>query len=255
MQTIAFLGIAVGFLGSPQGDPFVHEPTSSYETKMYHGFTVRISRAARVKAHELYTALGLLKTKLKEITEIVPPEPLSVLKKIPIWVEWNNPNVACCCYHPDKRWLEQNGYNVDKENSVEMGNPVNFVKWTTEDQPMMVLHELAHGYHDIVFGYDDKYIESCYRNAMTHGLYQSVPFHRGQQKSQAYATKNAMEYFAELTEAYFGKNDWYPFTREELKEYDPKGFEMMQRIWGEPLKRASQSTGAYLDGGQSSVVR
>ena len=36
----------------------------------------------------------------------------------------------------------------------------------------------------------------------------------------------------ELTEAYFGKNDYYPFTRDELEEFDPKGFELMQEAWG-----------------------
>lgn len=251
---MVLLGIAAGAVGFTPADNFVHEPTSTYETKICYGFTVRISRAARAKAHELYIALGLLKTKLKEITEIVPPEPLSILQKIPIWVEWNNPDFPCCCYHPDRKWLEQNGYNVDKENSVEICNPTNFVKWVTEDQPMMILHELAHGYHDIVLGYEDKYIESCYRNAMTHDLYRSVLYHRGQ-KLQAYAAKNSIEYFAELTEAYFGKNDYYPFTRDELKEYDPKGYEMMQRIWGEPKKPAPKSPERASKGGELSKVR
>lgn len=42
---------------------------------------------------------------------------------------------------------------------------------------------------------------------------------------------NEKEYFAELTEAYFGKNDFYPFTRAELKTHDPKGYRMIEAVW------------------------
>jgi len=38
---------------------------------------------------------------------------------------------------------------------------------------------------------------------------------------RAYAMNDAKEYFAEETEAFFGRNDFYPFTREELKKHDP----------------------------------
>ncbi len=40
------------------------------------------------------------------------------------------------------------------------------------------------------------------------------------------------EYFSELTEAYFGKNDFFPFTRDELKQHDPAGFALMEEAWG-----------------------
>ena len=40
-----------------------------------------------------------------------------------------------------------------------------------------------------------------------------------------------MEYFSELTESYFGINDFYPFVKEELKKYDPIGYECVEKIW------------------------
>ena len=40
------------------------------------------------------------------------------------------------------------------------------------------------------------------------------------------------EYFAELTEAFFVRNDFFPFTREELAKHDPEAFAALQKVWG-----------------------
>jgi dipeptidyl-peptidase-4 len=40
-----------------------------------------------------------------------------------------------------------------------------------------------------------------------------------------------MEYFAEATEAYFGKNDFFPFNREELKAHDPLMHDLVGKLW------------------------
>ncbi len=222
--------LAVAFLFLSQGnDPYV--------TKTLHGFTLRIHREALAATDELTPALELLGEKLEEITQIVPEPALTHLKKIPIWIERNNPDFPCACYHPSRDWLSQHGYDVRKEDGVEIANPKNFVTWTINDQPMMVLHELAHGYHDIVFGYDDPYIRAVYQHAKVNGLYDRVRYHRGGER-EAYAKTNPMEYFAELTEAYFGYNDFYPFDAEDLKKHDPKGYEMCRRLWGEPKARS-----------------
>lgn len=47
-----------------------------------------------------------------------------------------------------------------------------------------------------------------------------------------YALNNSQEYFAETSEAYFGTNDFFPFVRAELKEHDPRGFGLMEKVWG-----------------------
>jgi len=47
-----------------------------------------------------------------------------------------------------------------------------------------------------------------------------------------YGLTNPMEYFAEGTEAYFYRNDFYPFVRAELKEFDPKLHDLLVEIWG-----------------------
>ncbi len=50
---------------------------------------------------------------------------------------------------------------------------------------------------------------------------------------QAEAYKNSRSYFIELSEAYWGENDFYPFDYAELERHDPEGFELLQKIYGE----------------------
>ena len=49
---------------------------------------------------------------------------------------------------------------------------------------------------------------------------------------KAYALTNPMEYFAETTEALFTRNDFFPFTKEELEKHDPEMFELLNKVWG-----------------------
>jgi len=42
------------------------------------------------------------------------------------------------------------------------------------------------------------------------------------------------EYFAESTEAYFARNDFFPFTREELRQHDLVMHDLLERLWNLP---------------------
>jgi hypothetical protein len=48
---------------------------------------------------------------------------------------------------------------------------------------------------------------------------------------QANAIRNAMEYFANSTTAYFLRNDDWPEDRDALAQTDPAGFQMVRHIW------------------------
>jgi hypothetical protein len=43
---------------------------------------------------------------------------------------------------------------------------------------------------------------------------------------------NQMEYFAEVTEAYFDRNDMEPFDLAELKAKDPGVVPVLAKLWG-----------------------
>jgi hypothetical protein len=47
-----------------------------------------------------------------------------------------------------------------------------------------------------------------------------------------HALTDQKEFFAEMTEAYFGLNDFFPFNRAELMTAEPEIFELLQAIWG-----------------------
>lgn len=209
---------------------FVHSPFSDYRSMTLHGFSVYVSPAAKKNWPNTEPALKLLNQKLALIVRAVPKKSLENLRKIKFFVEDNNPRFPCACYHVSKDWLVENGHIPEKENSVEISNPANFISWSKE-QPWMVLHELAHGYHWTKFTYDEPKIVAALESAKSKGIYDAVKRYNGKVERH-YALTNAQEYFAECTEAYFGKNDFFPFNRKELKAVDPVGFAAVEWAWG-----------------------
>src|SRR5258707_13868882 len=85
----------------------------------------------------------------------------------------------------------------------------------TKRMPVFVLHELAHGYHDQVLGFGNAEVKAAYDHAMAAKLYDKVArshVEDGKPNTieRAYAATNDREYFAETTEAFFGRNDFFP---------------------------------------------
>lgn len=80
-------------------------------------------------------------------------------------------------------------------------------------------------------------IEDVYNKVMAEGKYQSVQDQHGNY-AKHYGATNAHEYFAETTVAFFfhneHKNGRYPFNYDDLKEYDPDGFELMKKAYDIP---------------------
>ena len=222
--------------GKPEGPdepPKVeYEPMSSYTTRTVRGWTVYVNHRLLEDQKELGDqALQLLDVKLYDVTRAVPQPALDKLRQIPVWMESADPRHPCMCYHPSREWLNQHAFNPEKAGSVEIANAATFLKWTHE-QPSMVLHELAHGYHHrFLGGYDNPEIAAAYRAAMEAKQYDSV-LHWDGKTVRAYAANNPQEYFAELTEAWFGANDFYPFVRAEVVEHDPEGAKLLKKLWG-----------------------
>jgi hypothetical protein len=208
--------------------PFV--PTEAYETREVQGWTLHVNKALlAAQKDQGDSALVLLDRMLKEISETVPPGALVRLRAIPIWLGVNDGHAPCAEYHPSRDWLVKNGYNPDKARCVEIGNAERFVAWST-DQPAMVLHELAHGYHDRVLGFSHKGIAQEFRRARASGRYDSVRHVRGHNEKH-YALTDEHEFFAELSECYFAKNDFEPFTKAEFEQFDPESARLIASLW------------------------
>ena len=106
----------------------------------------------------------------------------------------------------------------------------------TKRMPNFALHELAHAYHDRVLpkGFGNVEIKAAFEHAKEKGLYEKVERRFGDGRSakeRSYAITNPMEYFAECTEGYFSRNDYFPFTRKELEKHDPKMFSLLATLW------------------------
>ena len=202
-------------------------PLNEFKVMTFAGFTVNVNPDL-VGNDVTNRALDLLSADLTKITKLLAPVQVSRLRKVPIWIQYKLDNSGMW-YHESKGWLVENGYPAELEKSVEISDISGFVD-RHDDEPMALLHEFAHAYHDLYLSAIRDKIKAAYNNAIKSGKYDKVQ-RSGSGVQRAYALTNEIEYFAELTEAYFGRNDYYPFTRDELEEFDPKGFELMQKAW------------------------
>jgi hypothetical protein len=207
------------------------DPTDRYESRTVQGWAVLINPEVLKHPDEAKATLAELDAQLKKITAVVPAKPLAELKKVRIWVEWEAKPNGAAEFHPSLGWLNDHGYNPDKARAVEINNARNMVKWSRQTQPWMVMHELAHSYHFRVLGERYEPLLAAYKQAKERKLYDAVEKVGRKEKVKAYAMTDPAEYFAELTEAYFGKNDFFPFTRDELETHDPVGLALMRTAW------------------------
>lgn len=244
--TVLAAGVLLCAFRLPAGEPptnaspakSVFDPTSAYREQDIEGWRVLVNEKLLVETNLCEQTLKLLAAQLYQIVRVVPAEPLAKLRRIPIWVERSSAQFPCMCYHESRDWLSTHGVNPDKTGAVELANPGTFLAWTRE-QPWMVLHELAHGYHQRFLGPDHAGIRRCFEQAVAGKTYESV-FRINGKKDRHYALNNEKEYFAESTEAFFGTNDFYPFTRAELKEHDPEMFKLLCEVWEVNRKPSSE---------------
>ncbi len=217
-------------------------PTSDYEQIEVEGWKVFVKKRLRESRADIGDkALRIMRIQLAQLTTLVPDEQLADLKKVPIWLD-DRPDGAAQ-YHPQRNWLVEHGYNPDKVKSVDVSQAERFVKFVF-DQPYVMLHELAHAYHDRELSFDDPRVIDAYNNAVEKKKYEEVLKIQGN-RGRHYALTNHKEYFAESTEAYFGTNDFYPFVRAELKEHDPGMYALLDEIWrGIPRKVAKAADDA-----------
>lgn len=204
-------------------------PTNAYHRLEIHGWPVLVNPSLDDHPALKKDTIDLLTDQLYRIGRKVPQPALDRIRQIEIWVELEMPKTACMCYHVSRDWLIPNGYNPDKEGAVEVGNARAFLEWT-KGQPWMVLHELSHGFHDKVYGYDDPAIIAAWRNKVDQGDYKRV-LHISGDTRRHYGLTNQMEYFAEATESYFGCNDFHPFVKGELAQVDPIGLQLIESTW------------------------
>ncbi|MEO2014558.1 MAG: metallopeptidase [Fuerstiella sp.] len=206
--------------------------------KDIEGWTVHVDPQMLEGRHaqEGARALQMLGNHLQRIAILLPEDRLKKMRKLEIWIEHDHAiNVEPGPYHPGDGWLTARGYDARLAKKVHVTRAASLLeRHHMIKHPAVILHELVHSYHDQILGFDEPRIKAAYEHAMEADIYEEVLDYTGK-KVKAYAATDHKEYFAEGTEAYFYRNDFYPFVRAELKIHDPVLHALLEDIWG-PLK-------------------
>ena len=213
----------------PKPEPIRFHPV----VREIEGWTVHVEPALLEGEHaeEGAKALTMLANHLQRIAILVPPEPLAKMRKVEIWIEREHPTLHAMQYHPSRGWLIANGHDPRLARKVHVTRAAELLSRSQMlKHPAVVLHELAHAYHDQILSFDHPEIIATYEKAKAAGNYESVLAHTGKTVKH-YGLTTRQEYFAEGTEAFFYRNDFYPFVRAELKEHDPALHDLLEKLW------------------------
>ena len=113
-----------------------------------------------------------------------------------------------------------------------------YIEWRV-CQPLVLFHEFVHSFHCFI-GRDRGDIKRAYSMAMERGLYDSVQHIAGRHPvtgkeivvwRRGYAASNCYEYFAQMSEAYFGQCNYYPFNRQQLLRHDENAYRLCLKLW------------------------
>lgn len=218
-------------------------PTAHTERDV-EGWTVHVDDRLlnEPDAHDAAGALRLLGDRLHEIALILPPDKVARLRQVPIWLDATHGSLTSMQYHPSAGWLQSHGFSTDLEKCVHIPDAARFASARHHhQQPWAVLHELAHAYHDQVLDFERADVKAAWERFRDGGRYEKV-LHIDGHETRHYALTNQKEFFAEMTEAYFGLNDFFPFHRADLKRAEPEVYELLKSIWGEvPRERREES--------------
>ncbi|MFO1040524.1 MAG: sialate O-acetylesterase [Planctomycetaceae bacterium] len=176
-------------------------------------------------------ALKFLEAKLFEIKAVVPAERLKELQEFTIVLDLNCGNLGAMQYHPDGGWLKAHGFPVDLAKCVHLPRAADVAsRRNINEQPWVILHELAHAFHDQKLDFEEPRILAAYQKFKQSGHGDAALLYNGK-RVKHYGLTDQKEFFAEMTESYFGVNDFFPFNRAELQEAEPELFQLLKEIW------------------------
>lgn len=234
---LLILGVlTISLFAAPEGNSDKPEPPkpTSHSVRHIEGWTVRVDDRLLAAPHEELgkRALRFLESKLMDIEGAVAEDRLAQLKAVTIVLDLSHGKLRAMQYHPSAGWLKNNGYSTDLARCVHIPRAEGLVSpQLNNKQPWVVLHELAHAYHDQVLGFEDSEIKAAWQRIVDGRRYESV-LHISGRMTKHYALTDQKEFFAEMSESFFGMNDFFPFNRAELRQEEPALYELLCNIWG-----------------------
>jgi hypothetical protein len=243
-RAVLLLAAALGLPVSPASAADKPEPTkpTAHEDRVMEGWTVHVDkRLLEGPDAELGAgALKLLGARLADIARLMAPDRLAKLREAPIWLDRTHGKLTSMQYHPSAGWLRDNGYATELAKCVHIPDAAGFVSpHHQQRQPWSPLHELAHAYHDRVLGFEEPRIKAAWKQAVESRRYDKVLLINGRE-TRHYALTDQKEFFAEMTESFFGMNDFFPYNRAELLRENPEVHALLTEIWGPVPDPASE---------------
>lgn len=211
-----------------------HPKPTNHVQRTICGWTVRVDDRLLATNNGALgeRALKLLEARLVVIAAVMAEKPLARLRQVPIQIDLTHGELDSMTYHPSLVGLRDGGYDTNLAKCVHVPDAAYFASpFEAFRQPMVILHELAHAYHDQVLGIDEPRIRAAWKKFKDSKQYESVLMNIGEVREH-YGLVNHEEFFAEMTEAYFGENDFFPFVAGELERAEPEIFALMREVWG-----------------------
>lgn len=214
-------------------------PTISYEVFSISGIDVLISPKITKDKKLKKRTIDRLTRQIDSAHRLLPKLRIAELKPLRIWVELNSRQSGYAEYHAYKNWLQEHHKNPDKFKGIEITNISNYLKWSSGDPLIssVLVHEIAHAYFHSLTEQQRKDVFNVYLKAVGEGLYRNV-LRLGSNNNgrpvtinRAWALQDEWEYFSELSESIFAKNDYFPHTSRELERYDPSGYKLIKSLW------------------------
>lgn len=211
-----------------------YPPLSAYRLQRIAGWRVYVHRSFDDPRHKRlsHRTLRIVEVQLHACRRVLPQRALRILQKVRIWLEFTprcqgNSGVY---RRGTPTALQLHDLHPLKANAIELCGAKRLYD-TAHTMPAQLLHELAHAYLlRALSPRERQQLKATYQRALQRGLYRKVIRYKAP-PTRAYALANMHEYFAELSEAFFAKNDTYPLHRSQLKRYDPDGYQMIKKLW------------------------
>lgn len=223
-----------GRAAGPAGEARPDQPVSRSDRRI-EGFRILVDDSLLPGGDQAELgreALEFLHAKLTEIRIVMPADRLARLREVTIVLDRSCGDLTSMQYHPSADWLAAHGYPRSLARCVHIPQVATLATVrNVAEQPWVILHELAHAYHDQVLGFDEPRIIAAYAAFKDGGAGKETLLFDGS-RTRHYGLTDQKEFFAEMTEAYFGTNDFAPFNRAELKTGFPDLHALLADIWG-----------------------
>jgi hypothetical protein len=243
MHSISFLPLAILSLllsvmsvtAKPKNE--VDHVRFEHQIRQIEGWNVHVDVSLLEGDHKEVgeLALRILGERLHEIILLLPAEAVAKLKEVPIFLDRNHP-LGNAHYHPSGDWLQSYGYDPAMGKAVQITNASSLIdEAQSPNGGSVILHELAHAYHDRVLSFEHPEIIAGYKEFCDSRKFDDTAHVSGRNQPH-YGLTDQMEYFAELTETFFVGNDYFPFNHYELFKEHPSSYALISSTWGSKIK-------------------